>query len=96
MRVCGVVVAGAVALWIAVVVPLLSRRAYRRFLRAGTDPGAKIRLYRRSAAQKWGLVLSIAAVWSLLGFALGMWALAATLMLRPRVSTAPSPTSDAA
>ena len=37
-----------------------------------------------------------ARVWSLLGFALGMWALAATLMLRPRVSTAPSPTSDAA
>ena len=37
-----------------------------------------------------------ALVWSLLGFALGMWALAATLMLRPRVSTAPSPTSHAA
>jgi hypothetical protein len=37
-----------------------------------------------------------ALVWLLLGFALGMWALAATLMLRRRVSTAPSPTSDAA
>ena len=37
-----------------------------------------------------------ALVWSLFGFALGMWALAATLMLRPRVSTAPSPTSHAA
>jgi hypothetical protein len=35
-------------------------------------------------------------VWSLLGFALGMWALAATLLLRPRVSAAPPPTSDAA
>ena len=39
-------------------------------------------------------------VWSLLGFALGMWALAATLMLRPRAQDsrpiAPPPTSDAA
>jgi hypothetical protein len=35
-------------------------------------------------------------IWSLLGFALGMWALAATLMLRPRISAAPPPTSDAA
>ena len=41
-----------------------------------------------------------ALVWSLLGFALGMWALTATLMLRPRAQesrpTAPPPTSDAA
>jgi hypothetical protein len=37
-----------------------------------------------------------ALVWSLLGFALGMWALAATLLLSPRVSTTPPPSSDAA
>jgi hypothetical protein len=38
-----------------------------------------------------------ALLWSLLGFALGMWALAATLMLSPRVSPAPPPpNSDAA
>ncbi len=44
-----------------------------------------------------------AMVWALLGFALGMWALAAALLLRqPRASTAPHPgappppTSDAA
>ena len=43
-------------------------------------------------------------VWALLGFALGMWALVATLLLRPRVQdsrtdprpVAPPPTSDAA
>ncbi|HVA40395.1 MAG TPA: hypothetical protein VNF49_07005 [Candidatus Binataceae bacterium] len=43
-------------------------------------------------------------VWALLGFALGMWALAATLLMRPRVHDlrtdprpgAPPPTSDAA
>jgi len=34
--------------------------------------------------------------WSLLGFGFGMWALAATLMLRARVAVAPPPTSDAA
>ena len=37
-----------------------------------------------------------ALAWSMLGFAFGMWALAATLLLSPRVSTAPPPTSDAA
>jgi len=38
-----------------------------------------------------------ALVWALLGFALGMWALAATLLLRPRVRPAGvPPTSDAA
>ena len=37
-----------------------------------------------------------ALVWSLLGFALGMWALAATLLLSPRARGAPPPTSDAA
>ena len=37
-----------------------------------------------------------ALVWSLLGFAFGMWALAATLLLRPRAPGAPPPTSDAA
>ena len=43
-------------------------------------------------------------VWALLGFALGMWALVATLLLRPRAQdsrtdprpAAPPPTSDAA
>lgn len=43
-------------------------------------------------------------VWALLGFALGMWALMATLLLRPRAQdsrtdprpVAPPPTSDAA
>ena len=39
-----------------------------------------------------------ALVWALLGFALGMWALAATLLLPPRAqpAAAPPPTSDAA
>lgn len=35
-------------------------------------------------------------VWALLGFALGMWALAATLLLRPRADSAAPSTSDAA
>ncbi len=36
-------------------------------------------------------------VWALLGFALGMWALAATLLMRPRARPVASPpTSDAA
>jgi hypothetical protein len=43
-------------------------------------------------------------VWAVLGFALGMWALVATLLMRPRAQelrtdprpTAPPPTSDAA
>jgi hypothetical protein len=43
-------------------------------------------------------------VWGLLGFALGMWALVATMLLRPRARdsrteprpAAPPPTSDAA
>jgi hypothetical protein len=39
-------------------------------------------------------------VWAVLGFALGMWALAATLLMRPRAEEprpgAPPPTSDAA
>ncbi len=39
-------------------------------------------------------------VWGALGFALGMWALAATLLMRPRDGgprpSAPPPTSDAA
>jgi hypothetical protein len=43
-------------------------------------------------------------VWAVLGFALGMWALVATLLIPPRVQelrtdprpTAPPPTSDAA
>ena len=39
-------------------------------------------------------------VWAVLGFALGMWALMTTLLMRPRIETprpaAPPPTSDAA
>ena len=39
-------------------------------------------------------------VWAVLGFALGMWALVTTLLMRPRIETprpaAPPPTSDAA
>ena len=35
-------------------------------------------------------------LWSLLGFALGMWALAATLLIRPRAPATPPSTSDAA
>jgi hypothetical protein len=35
-------------------------------------------------------------VWALLGFALGMWALAAALLLRPRAVSIRPPTSDAA
>ena len=34
--------------------------------------------------------------WSLLGFGFGMWALAAALMVRPRIADAPPSTSDAA
>ncbi len=41
-----------------------------------------------------------ALVWALLGFLLGMWALAAALLIRPRAAAArtpgPPPTSDAA
>ena len=35
-------------------------------------------------------------VWSLVGFAFGMWALAATLLLNPRAQSGRPPTSDAA
>lgn len=35
-------------------------------------------------------------VWTMLGLALGMWALAAALLMRPRIVIAPPPTSDAA
>ena len=35
-------------------------------------------------------------LWALLGFALGMWALAATLLSRPRTHATPPSTSDAA
>lgn len=35
-------------------------------------------------------------LWALLGFALGMWALAATLLIRPRAHATPPSTSDAA
>jgi hypothetical protein len=34
--------------------------------------------------------------WLVLGFGFGMWALAATLILRPRIAIEPPPTSDAA
>jgi hypothetical protein len=41
-----------------------------------------------------------ALIWALLGFMLGMWALAAALLIRPRAAashtSAPPPTSDAA
>lgn len=35
-------------------------------------------------------------IWSLLGLAFGMWALAAALIMRPRIAAVPPPTSDAA